>query len=156
DGASNLDELQARLGRVMLRRTKDQVLDLPPKTRTWLPVDVKTGLAWKETRQIVSILVRAGRARGPETGKSQLLGLLTKARHQLAAAKVDSTIDLVSGAIEQGEKVLVFSCFDEPVQRIAAHFGKEAVRLTGATPNDRRQELVDLFNKDASVRVFVA
>jgi SWI/SNF-related matrix-associated actin-dependent regulator 1 of chromatin subfamily A len=33
DGASNLDELRVQLHGVMLRRTKDEVLDLPPKIR---------------------------------------------------------------------------------------------------------------------------
>ena len=37
-GASNLEELTVQLHGVMLRRSKDQVLALPPKLRTWLPV----------------------------------------------------------------------------------------------------------------------
>jgi SNF2 family DNA or RNA helicase len=39
DGASNIDELAVQLHGVMLRRTKTQVMDLPPKVRTWLQVD---------------------------------------------------------------------------------------------------------------------
>ena len=37
-GASNIEELTVQLHGVMLRRSKDQVLSLPPKLRTWLPV----------------------------------------------------------------------------------------------------------------------
>ncbi len=36
-GASNIEELTVQLHGVMLRRSKDQVLALPPKLRTWLP-----------------------------------------------------------------------------------------------------------------------
>ena len=44
---------------------------------------------------------------------------MTKARQKLAVAKVDATIDFVTGAVEQGEKVIVFSCFEEPMQTLA-------------------------------------
>ena len=51
-----------------------------------------------------------------------------------------ATIDLVTGAVEQGEKVIVFSCFEEPVQQIVEAFRGSAVLLTGETPakNGRR------------------
>ena len=39
-GASNVEELATIVSGVMLRRTKSEALDLPPKTRTWLPVEV--------------------------------------------------------------------------------------------------------------------
>ena len=52
DGASNLEELRVQLHGVMLRRTKDEVLDLPPKLRTWLPVTVPEGTGRKETHHI--------------------------------------------------------------------------------------------------------
>ena len=42
-GASNIEELTVQLHGVMLRRSKDEVLALPPKLRTWLPVDVPAG-----------------------------------------------------------------------------------------------------------------
>ena len=39
-GASNLSELNLLMKEVMLRRMKDEVLDLPPKIRSWVPIDV--------------------------------------------------------------------------------------------------------------------
>jgi hypothetical protein len=85
-----------------------------------------------------------------------LLALLTKARRKLAVAKTGQTIDLVEGAVAQGEKVLVFSCFDEPLRRVHAHLGEASVLLTGATPTRKRQTLVDRSQEDDRVRVFVA
>jgi SWI/SNF-related matrix-associated actin-dependent regulator 1 of chromatin subfamily A len=163
DGASNLEELTVQLHGVMLRRSKDQVLTLPPKLRTWLPVDVPVGTASREIREVVELLL--GR-RVPGGGgasvqddtrtRTHLLALLTKARQKLAAAKVGATTDFVSGAIEQGEKVIVFSCFDEPLQTLAKGLGDAAVLLTGRTPTSKRQALVDRFQKDETVRVFLA
>src|SRR5690606_13959906 len=81
---------------------------------------------------------------------------LTSARLALAKAKVKTTMEFLDGVVEQGEKVVVFSAFDEPVQRIARHFGDAAVVLTGKTPSRSRQKLVDRFQTDPNVRVFVA
>src|SRR5262245_36096145 len=66
DGASNLEELRVQLHGVMLRRTKDEVLDLPPKLRTWVPVQVPEGTGRRETRRVLEKLLAGAleRARG--------------------------------------------------------------------------------------------
>jgi SNF2 family DNA or RNA helicase len=168
DGASNLDELRVQLHGVMLRRTKDQVLDLPPKIRQWLPVSVAEGTARKEMRRVLELLMqgaaertvagtrRTPRREAPGQDRARLLAALSKARLALAKAKVPSTLDLVEGAVAQGEKVLVFTGFDAPAKALADYFGSAAVLLTGATPAARRQKLVDRFQKNDDVRVFLA
>jgi len=196
DGASNLGELRTQLHGVMLRRTKDAVLDLPPKLRTWVPVTVPDGTGRRETRRVLEVLIRGSlqrakqrssvgmsgdvdeegqnvgtddpkslspatkkRARAtesPNAERANLLASITKARVASARAKVATTIEFVEGVVSQGEKVIVFSAFDEPVQRVAKHFGDAAVVLTGATPSAARQAIVDRFQTDDTVRVFVA
>jgi SWI/SNF-related matrix-associated actin-dependent regulator 1 of chromatin subfamily A len=152
DGASNLVELRTQLHGVMLRRTKDEVLDLPPKLRTWLTVEVPETTGKKATRRVLETLI----ARPAGGDRIRLLADLTKARQEIAFAKTANTIEFVDGIVAQGEKVIVFSAFDDPVQRIAKHFGQSAVLLTGATPSGKRQALVDRFQNDETVRVFVA
>jgi SWI/SNF-related matrix-associated actin-dependent regulator 1 of chromatin subfamily A len=167
DGASNLGELTLQLHGVMLRRTKDQVLDLPPKIRTWLDLEVPLGTAMNEMRQVVEMLVqgvvsqthggqRATTDRSASRDRMKLLALLTKVRQKLAVAKVKQTVDFVQGALDQGEKVIVFTGFDAPAKSIAEAFGDQAVLLTGATPPEQRQKLVDRFQRDPNVRVFVS
>jgi SWI/SNF-related matrix-associated actin-dependent regulator 1 of chromatin subfamily A len=180
DGASNLDELAVQLHGTMIRRTKTEVLDLPPKLRTWLPVDIDPATGASEMRGVVRLLLesRATRERRRERGRTSngngsapdvaparsargrgrghLLAMLTSARRKLAVAKTAHTIEQVESAVEQGEKVLVFSCFDEPLKKVHAHFADAAVLLTGATPQAQRQTLVDRFQEDDAVRVFVA
>ncbi len=156
DGASNLEELTAQLHGVMLRRRKDDVLDLPPKIRAWLKVEVPAGTATAEIREVAETLLLAGSGNNPRRDRVRLLAKITKAREKLAAAKVKETLGLIEGMVEQGEKVLVFSCFDRPVKAIQRHFGERAVLLTGATPSEKRQALVEAFEDDESLRVFVA
>ena len=88
--------------------------------------------------------------------RGQLLAFLVEARQALAFAKTTATLDFVRGAIDQGEKVIVFSCFDDPIRKFAAELGPAAVVLTGKTPSDMRQQLVDRFQREDEVRVFVA
>src|SRR4029078_6973210 len=140
---------------------KDDVLALPPKLRTWLAVAVPSGtgaraiakafnaLAGKDTRPVPSRDVELRR-------RGKLLAFLVEARQALAIAKTTATLDFVRGAIDQGEKVIVFSCFDEPIRTLARELGDTAVVVTGKTPAAMRQPLVDRFQNDADTRVFVA
>jgi SWI/SNF-related matrix-associated actin-dependent regulator 1 of chromatin subfamily A len=159
DGASNLEELTVQLHGSMLRRAKEEVLSLPPKLRTWLPTADAVGIANREMREAMDLLV--ARATGaPETSdqrsRTRLLAILTKARQKLAVAKHETTLDLARSAVEQGEKVIVFSCFDEPLRRLAKAFGPAAVVVTGKLVSGKRQPLVDRFQQDDRVRVFLA
>ena len=52
--------------------------------------------------------------------------------------------------------MIVFSCFDDPIQKLATELGETAVVVTGKTPAAMRQPLVDRFQDDGNVRVFVA
>ena len=160
-GASNVEELTVQLHGVMLRRSKDEVLALPPKLRAWIPVEVPPGTGSRAIRKVFELL--AGKHQGPAAPRDRelrrrgrLLAFLVEARQALAFAKTTATLDFVRGAIDQGQKVIVFSCFDDPIRKFAAELGPAAVVLTGKTPSDMRQQLVDRFQRDDQVRVFVA
>lgn len=187
DGASNLEELTLELHGLMLRRRKDDVLDLPPKTRTWLNVEVPPGTAQSETAAVLSTLLALQPRKGdlqiapdtpppPNTTPGQaptstpttstpsltgpdrvrLLASLTRVRRKLATAKARRTIEYVQNALDQDEKVLVFSCYEAPLNRIYKKFADNAVMLTGKTPTKKRQGIVDRFQTDPEVKVFVA
>jgi SNF2 family DNA or RNA helicase len=160
-GASNIEELTVQLHGVMLRRSKDDVLALPPKLRTWLPVEVPAGTGSRAIKKVFELL--AGKDSRPTPSRDvelrrrgKLLAFLVEARQALAVAKTSATLDFVRGAIDQGEKVIVFSCFDDPIQKLATELGSTAVVVTGKTPGAMRQPLVDRFQTDADVRVFIA
>ena len=166
DGASNIEELTVQLYGIMLRRTKAEVLDLPPKIRSWLDVEVASRVAREMSEAVMELLhtiSRRGRAElAGETEAERrsrqgwIMGQLTTARNRLASAKVRSTIPFVENALEQGEKVLVFSCFLAPVNTLRTHFGPKAVVITGEVPASERQRLADRFQQDSSVQVLAA
>ena len=166
DGASNVEELTVQLHGIMLRRTKAEVLDLPPKIRSWLDVEVASRVAHEMSEAVLELLHtisrrgRAGLAGETEAERRSrqgwIMGQLTTARNRLAGAKVRSTIPFVENALEQGEKVLVFSCFLAPVNTLRKHFGAKAVAITGEVPASERQRLADRFQQDDSVQVLAA
>ena len=160
-GASNVEELTVQLHGIMLRRSKDDVLALPPKLRAWLPVDVPSGTGAHAIKKVLALLAGKDARPAPPRDdalrrRGKLLAFLVEARQALASAKTTATLDFVSGAIEQGEKAIVFSCFDDPIRAFAKALGDTAVVVTGKTPAAMRQPLVDRFQTDADVRVFVA
>ncbi len=107
NGASNLEELTTQLHGIMIRRRKEDVLDLPPKLRTWTNVEVPADTASAEMREVMESLLLVAARRGAGAGQTQgssndlegsrvrLLAKLSKAREKLAAAKIAATIDLV-------------------------------------------------------------
>ncbi len=124
-GASNIEELTVQLHGIMLRRTKNKVLDLPPKIRSWIDVEVKSNVAKRMSEAVMEALgARRGDGADREEEETEerrsrqgrILGRLSSARRALATSKVRSTIPFIEDVVEQGEKVLVFSCFVQPVK----------------------------------------
>ncbi|MFN3431655.1 MAG: DEAD/DEAH box helicase [Candidatus Sericytochromatia bacterium] len=150
-GASNLEELHERLGEVLLRRTKEEVVSLPPKLRTYMPVEVDTRAYRQVWLDWVAKMKRAKRRRP----KRLLLAEVAKLKQAAALAKIPAAKALVADMVEQDQKVVVFTCYQAVVDAMMAHFGPKAVRVTGEDNAEARQAAVDAFQEDDSVRVFV-
>ena len=152
NGASRIEELTVQLQGVMLRRTKDAVLDLPSKHRTWVDVEVPAAVRDALNDTLAMFLDDSRRTR---RGGRAAISLISSARRRLAVAKVKQTVEYVEGVLAQGEKVVLFSCFTHATRRFAKAFGDRAVTVTGEVPASRRQQLIDRFQSDPAVRVFI-
>ncbi|CAE6439203.1 unnamed protein product [Rhizoctonia solani] len=76
----------------------------------------------------------------------------------LDAGKVEVLLELVSGYRKEGRRVLVFSQFTQILDILKVvldHVGLKFLVLTGSTPVDERQSLVDEFTEDESIPVFL-
>lgn len=165
-GASNLDELTLQLHGTMLRRTKDEVLDLPGKVRTWLTVDVPKTTGRRGMRRVLATLLKetSDHAEGddktgrlPPISRTKLLARLMPVRSDIAGAKFQHTKEFAKGILDQGEKVIIFTCFQEAVETFIDDFKEYGVRwMTGGTSSDDRQKAVDDFQNRDDVRVFFA
>ena len=151
-GASNLEELRDRTSKQVLRRLKTEVLDLPEKIIT--PVYLR--LRSKLYEGLMGEYFDWYRTKGEES-KSLTIQFtkLMKVRQVIAEEKIEHTIELAQNIIDQEKKVIIFTNFTDTLNRIADHFGKQAVRLDGSSSKPQRQYAVDQFQENDKIKVFV-
>jgi SWI/SNF-related matrix-associated actin-dependent regulator 1 of chromatin subfamily A len=151
-GASNLEELRDRTTNTILRRLKEDVLDLPEKIITPIYLRLKS----KEYENLMGEYYEWYRSKPDESNSLTVqFTKLTKVRQVIANEKTLQTIELAENIIEQGKKVIIFCNFTESLDTIVQHFGKLAVKVNGSMSKIERQNSVDRFQEDEKVKVFV-
>ena len=151
-GASNLEELRDRTSKQILRRLKEDVLDLPDKIITPVYLRLKS----KEYEDLMGEYFD-WYDKNPDESSSLTVQFskLMKVRKVIANEKTKQTIEFAENILEQGKKVIIFTNFTDTLQTIYQHFGKQAVYLDGSCSNPMRQQAVDLFQNDEKIKVFV-
>ena len=151
-GASNLDELRERTAGTILRRLKENVLDLPDKIITPVYLRLKS----KNYEEVMGEYYD-WYDKNPDESKSLTVQFskLTKVRQIIADEKISQTIEIAENIIEQDKKVIIFCNFTDSLNKIIEHFGKSAVKLDGSMSKPERQNSVDKFQEDDKVKVFV-
>jgi SWI/SNF-related matrix-associated actin-dependent regulator 1 of chromatin subfamily A len=151
-GASNLDELRERTSTHILRRLKEEVLDLPEKIITPVYLRLKS----KDYEELMGEYFD-WYDQNPEESSSLTIqfGKLMKVRKVIAQEKINNTIELAENIIEQGKKVIIFTNFTDTLNQIYNHFGKSAVYLDGSCSKFHRQNAVDEFQTNDKIKVFV-
>ena len=162
--------LNARVGNLILRRTKDQVvLELPPKTEIIhrIALNKEQQEIYESVRSAMDSKVRdaiadKGLARSQIIVLDALLRLrqicchpqLIKteiAKKAKKSAKLDFLIELLETLVGEGRRILLFSQFTTMLAMIEEHLKKEEiefVKITGATRN--RKAPVEKFQKGAT------
>lgn len=162
-GATRLPELRELTRDVFLRRTKNEVLDLPEKIIsvvqcTLSPEDQKDyDTAWEQyldyiaknplKKDIVNII------------NAQGLVELTKLKQVCSHSKIPRIVSDVENAVDQGNKVIIFSQYTQTIKDIASALRTKkigVVTLTGENDMKERQEAVDGFQNKDDIMVFVA
>jgi SWI/SNF-related matrix-associated actin-dependent regulator 1 of chromatin subfamily A len=151
-GASNLEELRDRTSKQILRRLKEEVLDLPDKIITPVYLRLKSS----EYENLMGEYYD-WYDKNPEESSSLTVQFskLMKVRKVIANEKTKQTIEFAENILEQGKKVIIFTNFTDSLQTMYNHFGKQAVYLDGSCSNSVRQQAVDSFQNDEKIRVFV-
>lgn len=154
NGASNLDELNRRVRNLFLRRLKTEVLDMPEKIVT----NVYNKMSDNARKEYESLwdeyLVERTRLKKKGTVERDLveLGLLRKF---IAMEAIPNTIELVKNAIEEGEKVVIFTTFKDEQKELEEAFGRQCVVHNGDMNTTDKQYSVDAFQNNPNIRVFI-
>ena len=130
-GASNLDELSAKTKRTILRRKKENVLDLPEKliTPVYLELENVDGYknVWNEYLE----------------------------QRKLDGKKGNPAKDLVEMTLLRNKKTIIFCNFNDEMDSFIRHFGNKCVCVRGGMSDKQKQQSVDRFQEDDSCMVFV-
>lgn len=178
-GSKNLGELHDKLrGSVMVRRLKKDVLtELPAKRRQVVEIEGGAAIvarerdAWEAQEERVNALrVNAELAKASDDPAEYAMAIenlraglrlafteIAKARHDTAVAKIPFVIEHLHDALDEDEsaKLIVFAHHHDVLNAIAEEFCDRCVLLTGETPVPKRQGLVERFQTDPSVQLFV-
>jgi SNF2 family DNA or RNA helicase len=163
-GYQYLDDLQAQLDEIMLRRLKKDVLDLPEKLHVeeYVEMTGKQAQIYKEvSMEIKSNIDQIKMANNPlaelirmrqATGYTGILSSTIK-----ESAKFDRMEELVEEAVENGKKVVIFSNWTQitlpAYNRLATkYYGRY---VTGEVDSVQRQKAVDDFQNDPNVKFIV-
>lgn len=161
-GATNMVELQQKISKYFLRRTKEQVLpDLPKKMLIDVPVALD-GKTWGEyvfaqnsfTRYLRDIKKKPAYELAKMNMATEKLVQLGALRALTTKGKIKAAKEIIENVLEAGEKILVFCCYNEPLSELAKEF-PEAVMITGKTAQEERGEIVRKFQEDPNCRVFL-
>lgn len=150
EGLSNAKELHEIISKFMIRRLKKDVLkDLPPKIRSVVPMKVKA----------------ADRAIYDQADKELELAILNKEKNALSKlealkqasfkAKVNSMICWIKEYLELNEKLVVFIWHQEACEILESEFKGFCVSITGKTNVKHRQGIVDSFQNDSKIKLFI-
>ena len=151
-GASNLDELRDRTQTHILRRLKDDVLDLPEKIITPVYLRLKSDSYEELMGEYFDWYDKSGDESNSLTIQ---FSKIMKVRKVIAQEKVKTTIELAENILEQGKKVIIFTNFTDTLHEIYNHFEKQAVYLDGSCSKHHRQKSVDDFQENDKIKVFV-
>lgn len=83
------------------------------------------------------------------------IGLLTKARLDLARSTLPRMIQYAKEKVEERGKVVMFTWHQEIADKIAEAFGSASVKITGSVDTVERKPLMDRFQTDPSCKVIV-
>lgn len=162
-GYRNLATLQETLARVMLRRTKEEVLDLPPKIHSYDFVemtqkqqavydDVKKDIQQHINKVIVSDnplaqLIRLRQATGHTGILSTEISL---------SAKTDRMEEIVEEVVSVGGKCVIFSQWEQVTARVKYLLAKyKPAYIVGDVAANERMEQVRRFQEDKDCSVII-
>lgn len=162
-GFKHMDVLKEVLERCSLRRTKD-LLDLPAKTviHEFLDLNDDHRRFYDNVREGIRDEVDK-----VELNTQSLLALVTRLRQasvcpsiltteNISATKIDRAVELVEQIVENGEKVVIFSNFKEPVKILAERLKEyQPVIGTGDVSDEEFSNNVDRFQTDSNCKVFI-
>ena len=169
-----MNKLKMLIEPFILRRTKGEVLtELPEKTVTVLNNEMEE----EQKNLYISYLAQARQEvadeinlNGLERSHIKILAVLTRLRqicchpslfikdYANGSSKLNQCMEIIEDAVKGNHKILLFSGYTSMFPIIEKELEKLNIKyfkLTGSTKVDERIDLVDEFNENANIKVFL-
>lgn len=161
-GSSNLEELRDQIKDYMIRRKKEDVLDLPEKIISTKEFEIND--EWKkEYDNAFDNYIEFMRENPIDDWNeenvlmSRQLVEVQKLKQVCSLAKVDTIVEDINEAVDQGEKVIVFSQYTETIKTLEVKLRNLGVRtLTGEDKMEVRQKAIDDFQNNDKIKIFIS
>ena len=162
-GYKNLDELRALLSKVMIRRTKADVLDLPPKVHTveYVEMSKEQMRVYADVKaEIKSCIDKIKVHNDPLSQMIRLRqvtgypGILSSALTE--SAKMDRLVDLVEEITSVGQKVIVYSQWEQMTEVMRNKLSMyNPGYITGSVKSEDRMAEMHRFQNDPDCKVII-
>jgi SWI/SNF-related matrix-associated actin-dependent regulator 1 of chromatin subfamily A len=154
DGASNLDELSMKSRNILLRRLTHEFSDMPDKTITPLYFDMDKNQESEYYSLWDTYLEERKKLKKRGKVEKELVEL-SLLRRFIANETIPKTIELVDEIINEGNKVVIFTCFTDEIKTLSEYYGKNCVTHYGEMNNTEKQKSVDRFQDEGGPMVFI-
>lgn len=154
DGASNLEELHQKTKNYILRRKKEDHLNLPPKIVSPFYLDLENRKGYKEAFDDYLFWLEL---EGKKLGVGRQMVEMGVLRKFISKEKVPMTVDMVHNFLEQSEekKIIIFTVFTDSLKELKKVFGDLAVCHNGEMSDKEKQKSIDQFQNNPNIRVFI-
>ncbi len=169
-----MNRLKMLIEPFILRRTKNEVLtELPEKTVTVLNnemEDEQKNIYLSYLAQAKEEVAEEIKLNGVEKSHIKILAVLTRLRqicchpslfikdYNEGSSKLNQCMEIVEEAVKSDHKILLFSGYTSMFSIIEEKLNDmniKYLKLTGATKVDERMDLVDEFNENKDIKVFL-
>lgn len=167
EGYRNMDHLNKKLNSVMLRRLKDDVLNLPPKTRMKEYIELGT-----KQQKLYNSIIEDLKIKIDNIDKVKISGnplaMMIRLRQANSftdilsseineSAKMDRLEDMVEEVVSSGNKAIVFSGWTQVTERVYKRLSSKykVAYIDGSVSEKERHIQEKLFQEDDDYKVII-
>ncbi len=153
-GGKNLEELKMQTAHVYLRRTKDDIGDLPPKYIHERVFELNE----EQMAEYTKLWDEYEAAKLEEDSSKELNKELIEGgiyRKYLSNQMVPNTIKLAEKCLARGEKIVIACCYDDELYTLRDYFKEKCVIYNGKMSLKEKDEAIKKFNNDPNVMIFI-
>jgi SWI/SNF-related matrix-associated actin-dependent regulator of chromatin subfamily A-like protein 1 len=155
-GGKHLEELNdVLLNTCLIRRLKQDVIkDLPPKTRTVVPVNIAAFSEYQRAeRDLIRWLIETRPERASRARKNERIVKMLYLKQLVGVLKISSVKEWIDNFLKTGEKLIVFGVHKKFLRPLHEHYKPISVRVDGGVRGKKRQEAIDQFKNDLKTQL---